>query len=246
MPQVRGTRRSFASSRRELSGGAPRKRLRGETLPSVARSALHGWHQHATGARQSCGSVALVTGAAGAVARGARLAEGRGALCVDVRLGRARRRQKPRAWRGGRPRSAIRRRAPGRRHGRGLHRALRPHRRCATWVGILRFDHTHQPDRGLEPRAHGQPVRHALLLRRGAAPHLIASKGQYRERVASTAALKAQPWSAAYSASKGGICRERKSATLRAANGAANAVCPRHQDADRQRVPPAGGRPEVA
>jgi len=94
-------------------------------------------------------------------------------------------------------------------------------------AGNQRLDHT--PERATPDwnRVLAVNLSGTFFFCRAALPHLIASKGNI-VNVASTAALRGQPWSAAYSASKGGILSlTRNLAIDYAAQGVrANTVCP--------------------
>lgn len=94
-------------------------------------------------------------------------------------------------------------------------------------AGILRFDHTHELRTEDWRRVLAVNLDGTFFFCRAALPHLIASRGNI-VNVASTAALKAQPWSAAYSASKGGVLALTRSLAIDyVAQGVrANAVCP--------------------
>jgi NAD(P)-dependent dehydrogenase (short-subunit alcohol dehydrogenase family) len=94
-------------------------------------------------------------------------------------------------------------------------------------AGILRFDHTHQLRTADWRRVLAVNLDGAFFFCRAALPHLIASRGNV-VNVASTAALAAQPWSAAYSASKGGVLALTRSLAIDYVGQGvrANAVCP--------------------
>lgn len=94
-------------------------------------------------------------------------------------------------------------------------------------AGILRFDHTHELRTDDWNRVLAVNLSGTFFFCRAALPHLIASKGNI-VNVASTAALKAQPWSAAYSASKGGILSLTRNLAIDYVEQGvrANAVCP--------------------
>jgi meso-butanediol dehydrogenase/(S,S)-butanediol dehydrogenase/diacetyl reductase len=94
-------------------------------------------------------------------------------------------------------------------------------------AGILHFDHTHEL--GLERwnQILSVNLTGTFLMTKAALPHLLASKGNI-VNMASTAALAGHPWTAAYSASKGGVLAF--TATIAVEYGKqglrANAVCP--------------------
>ena len=94
-------------------------------------------------------------------------------------------------------------------------------------AGILHFDHTHEL--GLERwnQILSVNLTGTFLMTKAALPHLLASQGNI-VNMASTAALAGHPWTAAYSASKGGVLAF--TATIAVEYGKqglrANAVCP--------------------
>ncbi len=71
-------------------------------------------------------------------------------------------------------------------------------------AGILRWDHAHQIKLDDWNRIIGVNLTGTFLMCREAIPHLVQTKGCI-VNLASTAALAAHPWTAAYSASKGGV-----------------------------------------
>lgn len=71
-------------------------------------------------------------------------------------------------------------------------------------AGILRFDHTHELSLDDWNRVLAVNLTGTFLMCQAAIPHLLESKGTI-VNMASTAALSAHPWTAAYSASKGGV-----------------------------------------
>jgi NAD(P)-dependent dehydrogenase (short-subunit alcohol dehydrogenase family) len=71
-------------------------------------------------------------------------------------------------------------------------------------AGILRFVHTHEETLEAWNRILAVNLTGTFLACRAALPHLIARRGAI-VLMSSTAALKAHPWAAAYSASKGGV-----------------------------------------
>ena len=94
-------------------------------------------------------------------------------------------------------------------------------------AGILRFDHTHELATEDWRRVLAVNLDGTFFFCRAALPHLIASRGNV-VNVASTAALAGQPWSAAYSASKGGVLALTRSLAVDYVEQGvrANAVCP--------------------
>ena len=71
-------------------------------------------------------------------------------------------------------------------------------------AGILRWDNTHELKVEDWNRVLGVNLTGTFLMCREAIPHLLETKGTI-VNMASTAALAAHPWTAAYSASKGGV-----------------------------------------
>ncbi len=71
-------------------------------------------------------------------------------------------------------------------------------------AGVLSFSHTHEHSLEEWDRLLAVNLTGTFLVCREAIPHLLASKGCI-VNLASTAAHKGQPWSAAYVASKGGV-----------------------------------------
>lgn len=71
-------------------------------------------------------------------------------------------------------------------------------------AGILRFDNTHELPLEAWNRVLGVNLTGTFLMCQTALPHLLATKGAI-VNLSSTAALGAHPWTAAYSASKGGV-----------------------------------------
>ncbi len=74
----------------------------------------------------------------------------------------------------------------------------------ANVAGILRFDHTHELSLDDWNQVLAVNLTGTFLMCQTALPHLLARKGAI-VNLSSTAALGAHPWTAAYSASKGGI-----------------------------------------
>jgi NAD(P)-dependent dehydrogenase (short-subunit alcohol dehydrogenase family) len=94
-------------------------------------------------------------------------------------------------------------------------------------AGILRFDHTHQLaledwSRILEVNLTG-----TFLMCQRALPHLLAARGNI-VNMASTAGVAGHPWTAAYSASKGGVLAFTYCLAIEYGKQGlrANAVCP--------------------
>jgi len=94
-------------------------------------------------------------------------------------------------------------------------------------AGILRFDHTHELRTEDWNRVLTVNLSGTFFFCRAALPHLLVSKGNI-VNVSSTAALKGQPWSAAYSASKGGLLALTRSLAIDYVGQGVrvNAVCP--------------------
>jgi NAD(P)-dependent dehydrogenase (short-subunit alcohol dehydrogenase family) len=94
-------------------------------------------------------------------------------------------------------------------------------------AGILRFDHTHELSLEDWNRILSVNLTGTFLVTRAALPHLVEARGVI-VNMASTAGLSASPWTAAYSASKGGVIA--LSATLAVEYGRqgvrVNTVCP--------------------
>jgi meso-butanediol dehydrogenase/(S,S)-butanediol dehydrogenase/diacetyl reductase len=71
-------------------------------------------------------------------------------------------------------------------------------------AGVLRFEHTHEVDLADWNRVLAINLTGTFLACQAALPHLLASHGTI-VNVSSAAALFGYPWTAAYSASKGGV-----------------------------------------
>jgi NAD(P)-dependent dehydrogenase (short-subunit alcohol dehydrogenase family) len=71
-------------------------------------------------------------------------------------------------------------------------------------AGILRFDHTHELALEDWNRVLAVNLTGTFLMCQAAIPHLLRARGTI-VNMSSTAALGAHPWTAAYSASKGGV-----------------------------------------
>ena len=71
-------------------------------------------------------------------------------------------------------------------------------------AGILQFENTHQVSLADWNRVLAVNLTGTFLMCQAAIPHLLEAKGAI-VNMSSTAALRAHPWTAAYSASKGGV-----------------------------------------
>jgi meso-butanediol dehydrogenase/(S,S)-butanediol dehydrogenase/diacetyl reductase len=94
-------------------------------------------------------------------------------------------------------------------------------------AGILRFDHTHELAQEDWNRVLAVNLTGTFLVTRAAIPHLLASRGCI-VNMSSSAGLAAHPWTAAYSASKGGVLAFTYAVALEYGKQGvrANAVCP--------------------
>jgi NAD(P)-dependent dehydrogenase (short-subunit alcohol dehydrogenase family) len=94
-------------------------------------------------------------------------------------------------------------------------------------AGILRFDHTHELSLADWSRILDVNLTGTFLVSRAALPHLVEAKGTI-VNMASTAGLGASPWTAAYSASKGGVIAFTKTLAVEYGKQGVrvNAVCP--------------------
>ncbi len=94
-------------------------------------------------------------------------------------------------------------------------------------AGILQFSHTHEYPLEDWNRILGVNLTGTFLMCRAAIPHLLETKGNI-VNMSSTAGLAGHPWTAAYSASKGGVLA--LTYTLAVEYGKqglrANAICP--------------------
>jgi NAD(P)-dependent dehydrogenase (short-subunit alcohol dehydrogenase family) len=72
-------------------------------------------------------------------------------------------------------------------------------------AGILHFVHTHEETLEGWNRILAVNLTGTFLMCRASIPHLMAGNGGAIVNMSSTAALRAHPWAAAYSASKGGV-----------------------------------------
>jgi meso-butanediol dehydrogenase / (S,S)-butanediol dehydrogenase / diacetyl reductase len=94
-------------------------------------------------------------------------------------------------------------------------------------AGILHFDHTHELALETWRRILSVNLDGTFFMCQAALPHLLAAHGNI-VNMSSTAALAGHPWTAAYSASKGGILALTYTLAIEyCAQGLrANAVCP--------------------
>ncbi|MFI5315488.1 MAG: SDR family NAD(P)-dependent oxidoreductase [Myxococcota bacterium] len=94
-------------------------------------------------------------------------------------------------------------------------------------AGILHFDHTHELALATWRRVLSVNLDGTFFMTQAALPHLLAARGNV-VNMASTAGLAGHPWTAAYSASKGGILAFTYTLAIEyCAKGLrANAVCP--------------------
>jgi meso-butanediol dehydrogenase/(S,S)-butanediol dehydrogenase/diacetyl reductase len=94
-------------------------------------------------------------------------------------------------------------------------------------AGILHFDHTHELSPESWRRILAVNLDGTFFACQAALPHLLATRGNI-VNLSSTAALAGHPWTAAYSASKGGVLALTYTLAIEyCAQGLrANAVCP--------------------
>jgi NAD(P)-dependent dehydrogenase (short-subunit alcohol dehydrogenase family) len=94
-------------------------------------------------------------------------------------------------------------------------------------AGILRTAHTHEESLDAWNRVLAVNLTGTFLVCRAALPHLLATRGSI-VNLSSTAALRAHPWTAAYSASKGGVLAFTFGLAIEYGQQGlrANAVCP--------------------
>ncbi len=94
-------------------------------------------------------------------------------------------------------------------------------------AGILRFEHSHEVARESWQRILDVNLTGTFFVCQAAIPALLESRGAI-VNVASTAALAAHPWAAAYSASKGGVLALTRTLAIEYAKQGlrVNAVCP--------------------
>ena len=94
-------------------------------------------------------------------------------------------------------------------------------------AGILHFDHTHELALETWRRILSVNLDGTFFMCQAALPHLLAARGNI-VNMSSTAALAGHPWTAAYSASKGGILALTYTLAIEYCGQGlrANAVCP--------------------
>ncbi|HXJ35764.1 MAG TPA: SDR family NAD(P)-dependent oxidoreductase [Candidatus Eisenbacteria bacterium] len=154
--------------------------------------------------------VILVTGAASGIGRATaeRLADEGGKLfCVDVQIDAVRELVTAIAARGGEATAQACDVSDERQVAETIAACVDRYGRLdvlCNVAGILRFDHFHDLRTEDWNRVLAVNLTGTFLVCRAALPHLLKTKGNI-VNVASTAALAAQPWAAAYAASKGGI-----------------------------------------
>ena len=104
---------------------------------------------------------------------------------------------------------------------------LGPLRTVVNSAGILRFEHTHEVALESWQKILDVNLTGTFLVCQAAIPALLETRGAI-VNVASTAALAAHPWAAAYSASKGGVLALTRTLAIEYAKQGlrANAVCP--------------------
>jgi NAD(P)-dependent dehydrogenase (short-subunit alcohol dehydrogenase family) len=107
-------------------------------------------------------------------------------------------------------------------------------------AGILHFHHTHELPLEEWNRILSVNLTGTFLMIQAALPHLLRTRGAI-VNTASTAALSGHPWTAAYSASKGGVLALSRTLAIEYGRQGlrCNAVCPH---ALRRGVPRPGGR----
>ena len=113
-------------------------------------------------------------------------------------------------------------------------------------AGILKFAHMHEPSLEDWNRILSVNLTGTFLMCREAIPHLLESRGVI-VNTASTAALAGHPWTAAYSASKGGVLSFTYGLAIEYGKQGvrSNAVCPGSIETpihDAFEVPPGGDR----
>lgn len=106
-------------------------------------------------------------------------------------------------------------------------RALGPIHTVVNSAGILRFEHTHEVTLASWQKILDVNLTGTFLVCQAAIPALLETKGAI-VNVASTAAVAAHPWAAAYSASKGGVVALTRTLAIEYAKQGlrANVVCP--------------------
>jgi meso-butanediol dehydrogenase/(S,S)-butanediol dehydrogenase/diacetyl reductase len=94
-------------------------------------------------------------------------------------------------------------------------------------AGILHFDHTHELAHETWRRILSVNLDGTFFMCQAALPHLLATRGNI-VNMSSTAALAGHPWTAAYSASKGGVLALTYTLAIEYCRQGlrANAVCP--------------------
>jgi len=94
-------------------------------------------------------------------------------------------------------------------------------------AGILHFDHTHELAHETWRRILAVNLDGTFFMCQAALPHLLAARGNI-VNMSSTAALAGHPWTAAYSASKGGVLALTYTLAIEYCGQGlrANAVCP--------------------
>jgi meso-butanediol dehydrogenase/(S,S)-butanediol dehydrogenase/diacetyl reductase len=94
-------------------------------------------------------------------------------------------------------------------------------------AGILHFDHTHELSHETWRRILSVNLDGTFFMCQAALPHLLAARGNI-VNMSSTAALAGHPWTAAYSASKGGVLALTYTLAIEYCGQGlrANAVCP--------------------
>ena len=104
---------------------------------------------------------------------------------------------------------------------------LGPLRTVVNSAGILRFEHSHEVALASWQKILDVNLTGTFLVCQAAIPALLDTRGAI-VNVASTAALAAHPWAAAYSASKGGVLALTRTLAIEYAKQGlrANAVCP--------------------
>lgn len=179
------------------------------------------------------GRVALVTGAASGIGRATalRLArEGARVACADVAAEGLAATRKAIEDEGGEalavPCDVSDERSAAEAVGTTLDRFGALHVLCNV-AGILLFEHTHATTLDAWNRILAVNLTGTFLVTKAALPHLVASSGAI-VNTSSTAALQAHPWTAAYSASKGGVLAFTRAIALEYGKQGVrvNAVCP--------------------
>ena len=109
---------------------------------------------------------------------------------------------------------------------RGIARFGSLHSVCNS-AGILKFQHTHEFDLEDWNRILSINLTGTFLVCRATIPHLLATGGSI-VNIASTSALRGQPWTSAYAASKGGVLALTNGIAIEYGKQGvrANTVCP--------------------